>query len=461
MGDDLERRLDAFYRGLDDSARRVERQWKGRTRPQPGNRRAWVIAGAAAAAAVLLTLLALQRPGPARPAAPTDLARPSPLPELPPPIPAPEPGRPEEPRTERPSPVPAPPVRPPEPRPPEPPKPEEPKPLPVPPAGEPRKTEPRRATVERAVATIREAEGAFDLGERALRGKQKDFAVAAGDRLKAATVVRLTLADDRFVLLSPRSVVEFRPEEKRLTIAIDSGDLHAELIGAGPEVRVSTRTCEVHPLGTVFTVRAEERRSSVTVERGRVEVLGARGKSTVRPGESVVATDDGAVSAPSAADFRTPAWAKPHRAAEPTLFFEDFNRPGAWKAEFEKGVARGVASTGAASSIQLETDKPIFEVPLRGQVQVVCRSDRASRMYAQFFVRELRVNFRKEVPILRGAAWRTVALDFDEFLPMDKAKHPGRAPAGSLVYDFGLYYGEEGEKGSFWVDSIKVVEVRP
>jgi len=82
-------------------------------------------------------------------------------------------------------------------------------------------------------------------------------------------------------------------------------------------------------------------------------------------------------------------------------------------------------------------------------------------MYVQFFVRDLRVNFRKELTILKGPAWRTVTLDFDDLLPMDKAKFPGRAPAGSAVYDFGLYYGEEAEKGSFWVDSIKVVEARP
>ena len=44
---------------------------------------------------------------------------------------------------------------------------------------------------------------------------------------------------------------------------------------------------------------------------------------------------------------------------------------------------------------------------------------------------------------------------------MDKTKHSGRAPAGALVYDFGIFYGEEAEKGNFWADSIRIVEVRP
>lgn len=455
---ELERKLDAFYRGLDESARRVEGRWKLRARGP------WILAATAAAAALLVGvwLLRLQ---PAPPAPTIDVARPAPRPAPPAstPMRVPERPRPQEPNVvERQAPVPRPPDRPPDPPArPEPPKPEEPRPAPLPAPEEPRKPEPKRTVVERAMATIREVEGTFDFAEKPLRGRQKDFTVAAGDRLKAATVVKLTLADDRFILLSPRSVVEFRPEEKRLTIAIDLGDLHAELIGPGPEIRVATRNCEAQPLGTVFTVRAEEKRSTVVVERGRVEVKGARGRSTARAGESILATEDGTVLAPVPADFRTLAWVKPHRPPESAVFFEDFLKPGAWKAELAGGAAKGLAAPGAAAVIHLESEKPIFEVPVRGQVQVVCRADRASKMYVQFFARDLRTNYRKEVSVLRGTAWRTLTLDIDEFLPFDKSKPQGRAPAGAAVTDFGLYYGEEGEKGSFWVDSVRVIEVRP
>jgi ferric-dicitrate binding protein FerR (iron transport regulator) len=462
MSDDLERRLDAFYRGLDSSAGRVEARWKSRTLRRSTTRRRWMIVGAASAAvaAALLIALSLRRPETEAPKAPAaDVARPAPRlePALPDPSPAPAPDRREEPRTEPRPPAPPPPVAPPDttPRTPEPQKSEPPPVVPSPAPRDPKKPEVRPTLAERAVATIRESDGTFDLGDKSLRGRQKDLVVAAGDRLKAATVVKLTLGDDRFILLSPKSVVEFRPEEKRLTVAIDLGDLHAELIGAGPEVRVVTKTCEVQPLGTVFTVRAEEKKSTVIVERGRVEVRNAKGKATAKAGESVQATDDG-VSAPVPADFRALSWARPHRPAESALFLEEFNKPGAWKAEIDKGVARALAGV-----IQVESEKPLFEVPVRGQIQVVCRADRAAKMYVQFFVREVRTNFRKEIPVLKSPAWKTLTVDIDECLPFDKTKPPGRAPAGASVHDFGLYYGEEGEKGNFWVDSIKVVEVRP
>ena len=420
-------------------------------------------AASAAVAAALLIALSLRRPEAETPKALPEVARPLPRPDpvLPGPTPIPPPERREEPRIEPRRPAPPLQVKPPETpvRTPETPKPEPPvAPTPAPP--DPKKPEPRPTLVERAVATIRESDGTFDLGEKNLRGRQKDLVVSAGDRLRAATVVKLTLADDRFILLSPKSVVEFRPEEKRLTVVIDLGDLHAELIGAGPELRVVTKTCEVLPLGTVFTVRAEEKRSTVLVERGRVEVRGAKGKATAKAGESVQASEEG-LSAPAPADFRALSWARPHRPAESTLYLEEFNKPGAWKAEVDKGVARALSSPGVTAAIQIESEKPLFEVPVRGQVQVVCRADRAAKMYLQFFVRDLRTNFRKDVPVLKSPAWKTLTVDFDECLPFDKSKPQGRAPAGSSVHDFGLYYGEEGEKGNFWVDSVKVVEVRP
>src|SRR5438093_959274 len=128
MSDDLERRLDSFYRGLDDSAQRVEGRWKARPQSRAPSRVPWGIAGAVAAAAGV-----------------------------------------------------------------------------------------------RIVALVAHTHA----------GRQHELAAAAAARPRAARVVKPTLADARFVLLSPKSVVEFRPEEKRLTRAFDAGDLHAELIGPG------------------------------------------------------------------------------------------------------------------------------------------------------------------------------------------------------------------------------------
>jgi ferric-dicitrate binding protein FerR (iron transport regulator) len=468
MSDDLERRLEAFYRALDPSASRLQSRWKSRAHPVSTGRTRMMMAGGAVAAvaAGLLLGLWLRRPDSEPPGPRPGLARPAPLAPAvfpaPPPAPGPdrpedlpaEPRRPVPPRVETPpeAPVPAPELR----------KPETPPSLPAPALPqEPKKAEPRPTLVERAVATLRETDGTFDLGDKAVRGRQKELLVSAGDRLRATSVVRLTLAEDRFILLSPRSVVEFRPEEKRLTIAIDLGDLHAELIGSGPEVRVVTKACEVQPQGTVFSVRAEEKKATVVVERGRVEVRGAKGKSAVRAGESVLATDDGAVTAPFAADFRPFVWMKSHRPPESTLFLEEFSRPGVWQAEVDKGVARAIPGSGVAGVVHLESEKPIFEVPVRGQIQVVYRADHASKMYIQFFVRDVRANFRKEVQVLRSPAWKTLTVDLDDCLPFDKSRPQGRAPAGASVHDLGLYYGEEGEKGNLWVHSIKVVEVRP
>jgi hypothetical protein len=236
MNDDLEKQLDEFYRKLDGPARRVEARWK--STPDAGSNRiaAWLGAGVAAAAAILLMISAL-RTGPKpveRPVAqgetpvepaprPVEPQPPTPLPvRKPAPVQAPKPDetpRPPEPRPEPPTPDPTPKPEPPptpEPKsPPEPPKP----PTPVP------ETRPLRAT-----AKLAETEGSFELADRSVRGKQKEFTVHAGDRLRATTTVKLTLADDRFVLLAPRTVVEFRPEEKKLALALEQGDLLADLL---------------------------------------------------------------------------------------------------------------------------------------------------------------------------------------------------------------------------------------
>jgi hypothetical protein len=460
MSDNLEEKLNDAYRSLDDSARRIEQRWNLRSRRRSGAQRPWVILGGIAAAAAVLIVLSVHRPEPVGPVAPIAIARKAPQPEppLPEPVPLPDPPRREKPKTEEPAPMPS--VKPSE----------EPvrsgpevsgEPTPTPPPNEPKKNDPKMTAIERALATIREVEGTFEFGDKHLRGRQKDFTVATGERIKATTVVKLTLGDDRFILLSPRSVVKFRPAEKHLTLAIDVGDLHAELIGAGTEVRVITRTCDVLPLGTVFTVAAREKNSTVIVEGGQVEVRGAKGMTAVRAGQSVLATDDGSVTPPVTADFRSLAWTKPHRPAESTILFEDFNRLGEWEAKIEKGVAKGILSAGSTlMAVELATDKPIFEAPVRGQIQIVCRSDRPSQMYVQFFVRELEVNFRKEVAIPRSSTWRTLTLNFNEFSSVDESKCSGSAPPGSAVYSFGLYCDEE-QNGTLWVDSIRVVDVRP
>src|SRR6185436_9892143 len=151
---------------------------------------------------------------------------------------------------------------------------------------------------------LKEAEGTFELGDKSSRGRQKDLEIALGERLRASTPVKLTLGDDRFVLLAPRSVVEFRPDEKRLTLGLEQGELIADLIGAGPELRVAARGCEVVPLGTVFGVKVDAARVFVTVEKGRVEVQSPKGRASLRAAESLLASADGTLGAPVPADFR-------------------------------------------------------------------------------------------------------------------------------------------------------------
>jgi hypothetical protein len=470
MNDDLERQLEEFYRKLDPSARRVEARW----RSKPATRRsaadgsravaAWLGAGVAAAAAVLLIVLALrseQKPPPEPvvkappPAEPAPRTIPPPPPPPPPVAPKPEPlgprpadelPRPPEPRPETPT-VEAPRV----------PRPAPPVPLPE----TPKRGEPAGTKVVRASVVLRETDGSFELADKGVRGKQKEFTVFAGDRLRASTPVKVTLADDRFVLLAPRSVVEFRPDEKRLSLSLEQGELLADLVGPGQELRVVTKACEITPLGTVFGVKVDPGRVVVTVEKGRVDVQSTKGRASLRAAESLQASEDGSLGTPLPADFRVLAWARKHRAPELALFAEDFAKPGAWTADVDKGVARAVAKPGGGQVIHLATEKPVFEVPVHGSITFVCRTDRAGKIKVQFFCSDLRTNYsRTEIPVLRGEAWRSVTIDFDEFVPSDKSR-PSRVPAGSPVTDLLIMYGEEGERGNFWVDSIKVTEVRP
>ena len=60
MNDDLERQLDEFYRKLDGPARRVEARWKSTPAGDSRKVQAWLGAGIAAAAAILLMISALR-----------------------------------------------------------------------------------------------------------------------------------------------------------------------------------------------------------------------------------------------------------------------------------------------------------------------------------------------------------------------------------------------------------------
>jgi hypothetical protein len=309
---------------------------------------------------------------------------------------------------------------------------------------------------------LRETEGNFELADKGVRGKQKELEVAAGDRLRATTLVKITLADDRFLLVAPKSVLEFRPEEKRLLVSLEQGEVLADLLGPGTDLRVVTKACEIVPQGTVFGVKLEAGRVMVTVEKGRVEVQSAKGRAGLRAAETLLASEDGTLGTPATADFRSMAWARSHRAPETTLFSEDFSKPGAWWGEIDRGVARAVSRAGAAPTVQIAVEKPgLFEVPVRGYLSVVCRSDRAGRIKIQLYSPELKTTYAKQnIPILRGDRWVPIQIDFDELLPSDKSK-PARMTPGSPVTDFVLMYGDEPGPGNFWVDAIKVTEVRP
>jgi hypothetical protein len=465
MSDDIERRLDELYRKLSPSARRIEGRWRSKLpsrsdrTPSSGSTAAWLGAGVAAAAAILLMILAL-RSGERTPTEPLVKLPPPPATELPPRLtpeaPAPPPVLPKPAPEHTPRPEPAPRQTPPTP---EEPRVQEPPPAPQPES--PKRDEQVPTRVSKAVALLRETDGSFEFAEKPVRGKQKDFPVTSGDRLRAVSTVRITLAEDRTILLAPRTVLEFRPEEKCLTLSLDQGELVADLIGPGPEIRVATKACEISPLGTVFGVKADPGRVLVLVEKGRVNVRGSKGRATLRAAESLQASEDGALGPIAPADFRPLAWARGHRPPELTLFLDDFSKPGAWIGEIEKGVARAVPMVGGGSLIHLETEKPIFEVPIRGVLTLVCRTDRASKLKVQLFAADVRTTYKKEVPLLRGPEWRTLSLNFEDFVSTDRMRAPGRVPPGSPVTDLLLLYGEEEERGSFWVNSIKVTEWRP
>ena len=467
--DDLERRLERMYRSLDESADRVQAGWRARSatrrtsKASTGSIAAWIGAGVAAAAAILLMVLALrseQKPVVEVVQAPIPAPEPQPRrvpPQTPLPAPPPRPSEllPQAP-AQSPTPTPSTPVPPPG-EAPKPPSPSVPSPSPSTPVPEPSTP----TVVAKASAVLRETDGTFELADRSVRGKQRELTVSAGDRLRATSLVKLSLAEDRFVLLAPKTVVEFRPEEKRLALSLELGEALADLVSPGPDVHIVTKACDVAPLGTVFAVKVVPGRSIVTVEKGRVEIRSSKGKATLRAAESVQAGEDGTLGATVPADFRTLAWARGHRAPELTLYAEDFSKQGAWEGEIDKGVARTIAKPGSSPMLHLATEKPMFEVPVRGALTVVCRADRASRLKVQIFAGDVRTTYRLDVPVLRSSDWRILNFSFDDFVPSDRTKASGRPQPGAPVTDLILMYGDEEERGSLWVDSIKVTELRP
>ena len=460
MSDDLERRLDDLYHRAREASAPLRDKWKagprGTATPRP---LVWASVAAAAALAILLPLLLRKSTPPL--ASPPPLVQhptplpPEPLPSLPPreriklpdsivpPSPAPAP---------RPEPVPAPL--------PEPEAVPEPTPAPPEPARTPEPTRPS-TRIERALAQIREVEGAGELAGRPLKGILKDIVVAEGDRLTAHAVVRITLAPDRYVLLAPRSQAVFRPSKERLTLVLEQGELLAELNAPGPELAVLTKTCEVRHLGTVFSVKAEEKRTLVLVEEGRVEVRTPKGALPARAGQGVVAADGAAPTAVAPGDLRLPAWAKAHRPAERVLWLEDFAAPGDWKGQIENGVARTADVPGAAGSVlRSDAERVLFEVPPRGQMQIVYRTDRAGRLKIQTWSAEHRVNFRAEVPLLKTQGWRTLTLDLDDLRCVDPTKVAGGPPPGTPFMYMYLLFDEDGDRGTIWIDSLRVISLR-
>lgn len=465
--DDLEERLDDLYRGARDASQPVRDRWKAGTRRSlPGRRTSkplvWASLAAAAALAILLPALLRTAPpaaAPSAPPAPVVVQPPAPPPPLPPreEIKVPEPFIPPAPKP-APAPVAPTPVVPtpapePEPEPPPPPAPE-----PAPRTPEP----PRPATrVERALAQLKEVEGAGDLAGRPIKGELKDLVVAEGDRLTASSVVRITLAADRTVLLAPRAQAVFRPSKERLTLVLEQGELVAELNAPGPELAVLTRTCEVRHVGTIFSVKAEEKRTIVLVEEGKVEVRTPRGAVPARAGQGVVAPE-GAPPAPvTPADLRMPAWARTHRPAERVLYLEEFTAAGDWKGQVENGVARSVNKPGSSgSTLQMDPERVLWETPVRGQMEIVYRTDRAGRLKIQTWSRDHKVNFSTYVGLLKTPGWRTLVVDLQDLRCHDPSKESGGPPPGTSFMYLYLGFDEDGDRGTIWIDSLRVVSLR-
>lgn len=455
MSDDLDRRLDDLYRGARRASAPLRERWK--SEPRRARPLVWASVAAAAALVTLLPVLFRKAPAPPGPVPvvlqpPTPLA-PPPLPPPPPPAPKPLP-----PPLPAPAPLPVPVLPAPVPEP----LPEPAPPLPAPePAPAPHPETPKKTTlVERAVATLMEVEGSFELAGRALKGTLKDVAVLDGDRLVAQGVVRLTLAPDRYVLLAPRTQALFRPSKERLALHLEQGELVAELTGPGPALAVLTRTCEIRHLGTVFSVKLEEKRTLVLVEEGRVQVLSPKGETEARAGQGVLAAEGVAPATLTPPELRLPAWARSHRPPERALWVEDFNVQGTWRGQIENGAAKSFQVPGSPGSwLRTDAEGILFEATPRGRLSIVYRTDRAGRLKLQTWSFDHKVNFKYETHLLKTQGWRTLALDVADFVCVDptKALHP---PPGTRFAYFLFHFDEDGDRGTLWVDSIRVNSIR-
>ncbi len=464
MTDDLERDLDTFYRGFDAAGRRIAHRWK-----KPATHRrvlasnstgagAWIAAALTAAAALLVIVLATrggettkQEPVVIRtdtvapPPPPTSTVSPMPVPpkEKPPePTPAPSTVQPVPPKTE------TPPIAPPTP------------PSTSPPPSE-TTPEPPPKPVERAVVAFAEVEGTFDVTGMKLskfRGAQKDFKIAEGDKLRAESVTKLTLAPDRFILLAARSQVTF----ERNNITLEQGELLAELIGSGRDVHIVTRACEIDHIGTVFSVRIDGDRSIVMVEEGRVECRNAASKVTLGAGQQATATAGKDAIATTDADLRRHSWTRAHRPTERSLFSETFDEKGAWDALVTDGISKGAPSESYAAVMRLESGEPIFRIPARGRMTIVYRAERAATLMVQLnlVTAKDRLNFHQDFAVQKSATWKTLVVEFDKMVPREKSKRDV-VRAGDEVREIFLQFGEAGEKINFEVDSIGVADLRP
>jgi hypothetical protein len=457
MNDPLEEELIRSYRALDPAARRLEGRTRPRTRRVPIVRRPalgpWIGAGVAAAAAILVIAFAtLHRPTTAAREPETVHREPSTVTSRAPIVPPPTPtSAPPVPPSSEPPPTPttsgsiAPPPQGTSQQAP-----------PPPPPTTSESQPPRPPTQPAAVAkfTIDEVTGGWTLNGKSQRAAKK-IELARGDTLAADTTVKIVLAENRFLLLAPKSAIVVEPEETRLAIRIEKGEMLAELIGRGLPLRVLTAACTLDPLGTVFDVRVEGNRTHVIVEEGAVDAGGV----IVKPGRSLTAVAGQPLPPTGEADMRRLAWARAHRPAERILFEETFDQAGEWQADVVKGVARGI---GSRSSIELKRkDPPIFRVPVKGRIVIVMRAERAAELALQIHQAEPKMNFRLDQPVRSGSGWQTVVVEIDRIPPNTQPKTEGAPEPGAAVDNLLLLYGRDGEKLGFWVDSIRVVEVRP
>lgn len=334
-----------------------------------------------------------------------------------------------------------------------------PPPIPTPaPAPAPVKT----TVAEKAVALFREATGTFTLDGRRATLQKKELTVTAGERLRAETVTRLALAENRFLLLAPRATVVFNPTPERMAVTLEEGDLLAELVGPGPSVRVSTKACEAEPLGTVFLISVQGERTTLLVEEGRVDCRGARDRLAVAAGQQVSVAAGRELGAAGEADLKRLSWARAHRPLERLLYQEDFTAPGDWKGEIAGGSARAVPSPGStAARLHLMSGKPLFQVPLRGRFEIVYRAPQGGDLLVQIHGVDPAQNFDHPVRLAPSAEWRAVPFEFKAFVPTDMNDRTSRLLPGRGIDHLQLIFTPGPKGGGLWIDAIRTVETRP